>query len=342
MIKIAIVNDTRKTNHFGCRLVMHNLISLLKEQKVEIVWTWPVSVDWRKYKRKLLAKSKVDAIIVNGEGTIHHNNERKFSQALVEFAKFSAETLQTPCYLINSTLYKNTPAAYDLLQYYRAVYVRDKESLQELNVYSGTGRYVPDLTFARNSYKYSASEAPANKTLVIDSAVKSDNLQLKAYAEEHGYDFRSMIVARPENARFIRSPRPYIKNVYRWIKSEHRLSTDPSDYIGYLRGYSMVVTGRYHTVTMCLKNRIPFVAIESNTPKIQFLLEDVFGQSERSLPVSSLKNLELNHYKVYSDDDQRMVEQFISEAESEIDQMLEQILADIRKNKGTDKEYLYS
>ena len=93
MIKVAIINDTRVTSHYGCMLVMENLLALLEKNDVEIVWTWDVSIDWRKYKSKIQNKPKVDAIIVNGEGTIHHSKDRKFAKALAEFAQFSKISL---------------------------------------------------------------------------------------------------------------------------------------------------------------------------------------------------------------------------------------------------------
>jgi hypothetical protein len=49
MITISIVNDTRITGHCGCMLVVENLLALLDKNNVEVIWTWDVSVDWRKH-----------------------------------------------------------------------------------------------------------------------------------------------------------------------------------------------------------------------------------------------------------------------------------------------------
>mgnify|MGYP000491212318 CR=1 FL=1 len=326
MIRVAIINDTRPTNHYGCMLVMENLTRLLELQEVEIVWTWPVGVDWRKHKRQIKSQSKVDAIIVNGEGTIHHSADRKHARALSEFANFAKIELQTPCYLINATLHNNSAEAYKNLKAYKLIYVRDKGSLAELKSFGLQGQYVPDLTFAKaGNYSYK----PSRPGCVIDTALKSEIPLLKKYCKEHDFDFRSMVVARPSNANFFKSPRPFVKNIIKWILGDHKVSTKPSSFIKYLAEHEIVITGRYHTVSMCLKNKIPFVAIESNTPKISFLLDDALHNHSRVIGFSDLEQLDLEPYKKYSEDELQYLEVFIIRAEYEIQQMVLAIIQNI-------------
>jgi hypothetical protein len=335
MIRIAIVNDTRITSHYGCMLVMENLLALLDKNNVEVIWTWDVSVDWRKHKNEIIKKPTVDAIIVNGEGTIHHSKDRKFAKALAEFAQFSNETLKTPSYLINATLYQNDAQEYKKLKEYRAIYVRDKGSLEELESFGLFGKYVPDLTFAKNNHQYS-SLLPTQKAVVVDSAIKEDNPVLRSYAEKNKISFKSMIVARPSNAKFLRSPRPYVKNIIKYIKTDRKISTAPSTYINYLRDYRLVITGRYHTVSMCLKNKIPFIAIDSNTPKIRYLLADALGQADRNININELDNLDYFQGRVFSDFEIKKMDIFLRSAEEMIDSMMSNIVSDIH-DKQLDK-----
>lgn len=328
MTKIAIINDTRVTSHYGCMLVMENLLALLEKNNVEVVWTWDVSVDWRKHKAKILKQPQVDAIIVNGEGTIHHSKDRKFAKALAEFAEFSNQTLNTPCYLINATLYKNDAQEYEKLKLYRAIYVRDKGSLEELTSFNLEGQYVPDLTFASNSKVYSELN-PTQDVVVIDSAIKQDNPVLKEFANNNGFAFKSMIVARRKNAKFIRSPRPYVKNIINYWITDRKLSTEPATYIQYLRDHRLVVTGRYHTVSMCIKNKIPFIAIDSNTPKIRYLLTDAIGETKRNIEISQLEQIDLAESFDYSSDELNKMSQFVQMAEEMIDNMISHIVNDI-------------
>jgi polysaccharide pyruvyl transferase WcaK-like protein len=335
MITIAIVNDTRITSHYGCMLVMENLLALLDKNNVEVIWTWDVSVDWRNHKNKILKKPKVDAIIVNGEGTIHHSKDRKFAKALAEFAQFSNETLNTPSYLINATLYQNDIQEYDKLRAYRAIYVRDKGSLKELESFSLSGKYVPDLTFAHNEKKY-AQRQSTKDIAVIDSAIREDNLILKDFAKIHAFPFKSMIVARQRNAKFLRSPRPYVKNILKYLRHDRKLSTEPSAYINYLRSYGLVITGRYHTVSMCLKNKIPFIAIDSNTPKIRYLLADALGQDDRNIKITELGDVNPFEERAFSDLEIKTVNVFLRSAEEMIDSMIFSIVEDI-ETKQLDK-----
>ncbi|MEA1989492.1 MAG: polysaccharide pyruvyl transferase family protein [Pseudomonadota bacterium] len=330
MMRVAIINDTRPTNHYGCMLVMENLTSLLEQQGVEIAWTWPVGVDWRKHKRQIKNQLKVDAIIVNGEGTIHHSDDRKHARALSEFANYAKKELCTPCYLINATLHKNSAEAYKNLKTYKLIYVRDKGSLDELQSFGLQGQYVPDLTFAKAaSYTYE----PSKPACVIDTALKSEIPLLKQYCKEHEFDFRSMVVARPSNANFFKSPRPFVKNIIKWIKEDRKVSTQPSAFIRYLAEHEIVITGRYHTVSMCLKNKIPFVAIESNTPKISFLLDDALKNRSRVISFSELSQLDLQTYAHYTQEELEHLLAFIVRAEREIEQMVMTIIKDIQEDR---------
>lgn len=338
-MRVAIINDTRTTHHYGCMLVMENLCRLLEESGAEIVWTWPVSVDWRRCRRKIMAMPDVDAIIINGEGTIHHNYERRFSQALIDFVAFSAQELKRPCYLLNATLHANNDDAYRVLSDARAIYVRDKGSLAELEGKGKlSGRYVPDLTFAANQ-AHSDKTVSSDDLLVVDSAIKADNLLLAQFAETNNFDFRSMVVARPSNARFLRSPRPWVKNILRWLSTERNISTEPSSYIADLNAYGGVVTGRYHTVTMCLKNRIPFLTLESNTPKIHYLLTDILGDTSRSISPIALDNFTPSNVKPYSAEELAAISVFTTEAEVAIASMVVSIIDDIRNGAHGDFRY---
>ena len=338
-MRVAVINDTRSTHHFGCMLVMENLLRLLSDQGVDVMWTWPVSVDWRRHKRRILSMPAVDAIIINGEGTIHHNDSRRFSQALIDMVDFATDTLKVPCYLLNATLHENTAAAYQSLGRARAIYVRDRGSLKELREFGGlTGAYVPDLTFASN-VSHGRDRSECDRTLVIDSAVKEDSRFLESYASDNGFDFRSMVVARPSNARFLRSPRPWVKNVIKWLKSDRKLATDAGSYIRYLQGYGMVITGRYHTVTMCLKNRIPFVALESNTPKVRYLLTDVLGQDGRSLTVSAVTSGIPERLRSFNEKELQAITSFTADAEVAIESMITDVCKDICRGAQGRYEY---
>ena len=331
MIKrIAIINDTAPTHHFGCLLVMENLRYLLSEKGIEVVWTWPVGIDWRKHKGKIRKLGKVDAFIVNGEGTIHHSKERKHARALSEFATFAKQNFGVESYLINATLFQNEASEYQSMKSYRQIYVRDKSSLQELESFGLKGQYIPDLTFAKNNYHFdNIADIDKAEACVIDSALKSEVPFLKHFCRQRGYAFRSMVVARLSNVNFFKSPRPFVKNLFKWLVEDRYTSTKLYNFIEFLKLHRLVITGRYHTVTMCIKQQIPFIAFESNTPKVSFLLNDIFESTERVVPMRTIEQLSIEDRAQFSVTELGQMQQFVTAAETAISEMIESIVNDI-------------
>ncbi len=326
MKKVAIINDTNPTHHYGCLMVMKNLQALLEEEGAEVVWTWPVSVDWRKHKNKILGFPLVDAVIVNGEGTIHHGPKRWQADALADFADFAHEELKVPAFLINATLYANEDELTAKLKSFDAVYVRDRSSHEGLNKQGLNNTFVPDMTFAISS---GLSHSRDKALCVVDSVMQSDLPLLKSFSEKHQADYCSMIVARPSNYSPWRKTRRFVLETYKWFFHEKDRSLDPTDFEAYLGQYQLIVTGRYHTVTMCLKNRIPFVAIESNTPKISFLLKEIFGSTARVIGAEDLEKLELSRWNAYSLDEEQAIDQFLGKAGQDNRRMISTIMADV-------------
>lgn len=332
--RVAIINDTDPTHHFGCMLVMENLRFQLRQQGVEVVWTWPVGIDWRKHKRAIRKKGRVDAFIVNGEGTIHHSKERKHARALSEFATFAREAFGVDAYLINATLFQNEASEYAAMRAYKKIYVRDKGSLAELESFGLQGRYIPDLTFAKNNFQFDeVVDSEKIEACVIDSALKSELPFLKQFCRQRGYTFRSMVVARLSNVNFFKSPRPFVKNFYKWLTQDRSTSIRPRDFIQFLKGHRLVITGRYHTVTMCIKQQIPFIAFESNTPKVSFLLNDIFNQTDRVVPMRDIEQLPIENWAHFSANELEQMRKFVSAAEADISEMITCIVDDIHMTK---------
>jgi len=325
-IRVAIINDTRPTHHYGCLMVMKNLEALLEMQGAEVVWTWPVSVDWRKHRAKVLNMPEVDAIIVNGEGTIHHGPRRWQAQALAEFAEFAHEQLNVPAFLINSTLYANEASLNEYLKLYDAIYVRDRASHESLSAAGIENHFVPDMTFALSSNLVHAYDKPL---CVVDSVMQSDLPKLKRFSKENAADYCSMIVARPSNYSPWKKTRRFILESIKWFFKEKDRSLDPTDFEAYLGQYQLIVTGRYHTVTMCLKNKVPFVAIESNTPKISYLLKEVFGDTSRVISIDSLENLDIQRWNQFSDEEVSAIDAFLEKAELDNKKMIGDLLSNV-------------
>ncbi len=54
------------------------------------------------------------------------------------------------------------------------------------------------------------------------------------------------------------------------------------DYARKLADADFFISGRFHRICYSINVGTPFIAIESNTPKISFMLKDIFGSSDGS------------------------------------------------------------
>jgi hypothetical protein len=333
-MKVAIINDTRPTRHYGCLMVMSNLEKLLQQHGAEVVWTWPVSQDWRKHKDKIEVMPEVDMVLVNGEGTIHHAPRRWQAQALLEFAAFSHQTLKRPCYLINATLYANEDSCIKHLNDFDKIYVRDRASFETLTRQGVAASLVMDLTFA---FEPSVPYLPeSGRICVVDSVMQTDVPWLKKFKKHWQCPYRSMVVARPDNYKFWKRPRKTIVETVKWFFRDRNKSLNPVEFETFLSGCELVVTGRYHTVTMCLKNKIPFVALESNTPKISFLLKEVFGHAKRVISAEGLDALNPKERANYTERELLAIDHFLKQARLENGEMIETLLAKSQLAQNTD------
>jgi|GEM_PF-529020 Uncharacterized conserved protein len=253
-MKVAVVNDTRKENHAGCTAVMEGLEGLLNDVGAEVVVRHPVSRDWVNT-AFLKAASKSDLIVVNGEGSIHSSNFR--AETLSNIGVYAAENGIASA-LLNCTIYNNSSSIMDRIRRFDLVACRDSFSVQICKEHGIKAVQTPDFSFLATlalPCQMSRSSLP----IFTDSIVKEDQRALQDCATAMGADYMRM-------------------------KGE----PSPQGFVDRLARGAGVVTGRYHAVCLCINAGIPFIAIESNTPKISFLLQDVFGHTDRLVPKSEL------------------------------------------------------
>jgi hypothetical protein len=144
--KIVVVNDTAyhnpRTGHAGCILVMRELHRLCAENELEVIGTIPVGKDplHADYKPLLM---KADLVIVNGEGTIHH--DRLVGKQLLRVGQ------HYPAVLINSVLQEMDPKLLGgTLDWFKLLSFRESMSYSASLPYIGSQPtfLVPDLSFA--------------------------------------------------------------------------------------------------------------------------------------------------------------------------------------------------
>ena len=100
---------------------------------------------------------------------------------------------------------------------------------------------------------------------------------------------------------------------------------DPHAFLKWTAGKALIVTGRYHTVTLCVLTRTPFLYLESNTPKTTALVADVGLRTERKIEPEDLENSGNGESVLsrsrFSDTETRAIATFLSDNEARFEEM---------------------
>lgn len=330
--RVAVFNDTRaRTAHYGCNIVMKQIEHFLAENGLCPAFFWPVGVDWRENLDKMPGRDEIDAIIVNGEGSIHNSATRDRSHALAELAYFALEKYNAKSFLINSTLYNNDSKLYEKLSRFTKVYVRDSASKHEAEKFGVACSVVPDLTL---SYTYTEPQVTRSGIGVTDSVVGRDSKKLFDLAVRNGFEFHRMVNSDYSALGLLLSGQ--ISKALSAFKRGDLVrdttsvrSRNAEEFLRWLSGKEFIITGRFHSVTLCMITRTPFVCAESNTPKISSLLKDCFGETSRVIDLLVLEN----PVRVdFTQNEHEKLNSFLLYSNSQATQMFQEIGKSIRES----------
>jgi hypothetical protein len=155
---VALINDTSLySNHFGCELVCQVFREQFKRLGLDLVLALPKRFDLDEYSEEL---NKVDLIVINGEGTLHHD---KFSYLIDLAAIF-------PCVLVNCVFQANSPNKN--LKNFLYVSTRESLSAAEIRKNSVNCDVVPDLIFASTFARVYPKQKMTKKLGITDNVVK--------------------------------------------------------------------------------------------------------------------------------------------------------------------------
>lgn len=299
MLQAILFNDTSYDDHHGCRLVVQQIRALAAEAGIRIVHASPVRHDWSQDRFLIDLIAAVDLCIVNGEGTMH--DDAPAAIMLGRLARHCRD-LDVPCVLINSVWQNNTQLT-EFARDYSRIYVRDPLSKAELQQSGIAAEVVPDLTL---TYRPETAANSRHGLIVNGSVMKPVQQALWRTLEElpGGADVRYLSIRTIPPLRLGSERRYFFKSLKANSKMlRHKLRgrfgrTDAGTSKGlsglrwrhsiqstaeFLQAVSAaegVVTGRFHMVTLCMVTGTPFIALGSNTHKIEGLLAQA-GLSDR-------------------------------------------------------------
>ena len=235
-MSILISNDC-SSYHIGSRLTTQVLKKLFSRHGK--VWT-----------SRYGNPEKHDLIVINGEGTFHHDT--KASKALYETALKSKRAGKRVC-LINSVIdsISSDLSIFD--------YVSSRESLSGGKEYP----FVHDPCF----YVDVRSAPISEYVLFVDSVMRNKDKQvIESYNSYNG-------------------PKKYIK-----LTDYHS-----REIFDIFSRASFVVTGRYHGVVFSMMLKKPFVALKSNSHKIEGILQDYGLSNNLKEDISNIKDFMLDN-----------------------------------------------
>jgi hypothetical protein len=323
--KVIVVNDTSPGGHIGCALVMQRLSDGLTAAGCEVTARLPLlTLNRRTLSRAL---SDCDLVVVNGEGTLHHDG--RGAMLIVEAVK-QAAAAQRKVALVNSVWQENKQAskmAPMLLQ----AYVREARSAALLSRFGAPVSVVPDLLLSSPAACALGQVAPTRGTLaVLDHVNPSTATFLARFAAQQGARFHSLAPRPP--LRSLRTLLGYCRFMVAAGFPE-RLHLDQLDQT---LEAEIIVTGRFHGACLAIAAGRPFVAVASNTHKTEGLLEDA-GIGEGAVIVGESGSSELSYslasavadLREIAGDAQRLAryreacDRYVSRAVTESDRMFE-------------------
>lgn len=265
-MKIALFNDTGNFPHVGCLAVSNAHERLFADENIEIAYRFYVNelrelwCGSRSRTRTALLSSAVidaisgsDAIVVNGEGTIHHGG----GLHLLAILDLAIE-LGKGAFLINATL-QEIPEYQDVLSRLDDLVVREWYSAEYASSLGAKSRVVADSILEADFYD-------GIDLLYKDKIVLTDC----HHTRQDVYKIFNIISEILEDD-VIRFPLESRERVEDWKETLRKF-----------RAAKLVITGRYHGIYLAAMARTKFIALPSNSWKVPAVLEALCASNSLS------------------------------------------------------------
>ncbi len=265
-LKALVINDTRPGAHLGCVLVMAQLTQGLQAAGLHVQACLSLAqLETQTFHEAL---GLVHVVVINGEGTMHHDAPGALR---IMRAGMAAQRRGLPVALIN-TVWQANEAITPLLACCQLIAARESFSAQAIGVAGYQAQVVPDLTLCNSpaSLFGAVAKRPAMSApiVVMDDVRPTTSLLLARYARVHGLPYLPM-AGRPSLRRLAGWARWWqLGQASGWARQCGRAQAPA------IQQASSVLTGRFHGMCLAVMARRPFIALASNTHKVEGLLHD--------------------------------------------------------------------
>ena len=334
-MKAVILNDTRPDAHHGCTRVMQVLEAGLRTQGFTVMAKSPLRHKWWADAAFLKAMGEADAIVINGEGTMHHG--KRAAQDLLRVADHPVRG-KRPVFLVNA-LYQDNPDSWrDYLAAMAGIWARDSRSADALGkLLDRPVPYLPDLTLCAG-----ALHVPAKREGIIvgDAVEKTVAARLAGIARSGKHRLVPSVTrlkrakGRTRVARGLRElyARFHLAG-YKRANPTLSLIEDQELYAATLASAELHVTGRFHGACFSILTQTPFICVGSNSWKIEALLDDVGLEANRVVDIDGLEDAMSRDWR-FSPQEEHAMSETLAKASALATEMFETIARTARTGAG--------
>lgn len=287
-------------------------------------------LSWRSASDACLA---AELVIINGEGALHHGRP-----AVAEVIELAKQRGGKATVLLNTSWFDNPAELTRDLASFAIVSARESASAANIGAHGPQPRVVPDLAI-RHALRSGIRWQGGGPAMAGDSTKPDVTRRLRSLAARRNWDYLPALAfpetVRPgkksrkihQRARWARALGPFARFLVSPRYHAHAVGVASTrDYLSRLAASGGVITGRFHTVCFALALRVPFLAVGSNTPKIEAILSDAgLDPARRVIAPSKLDSL--SQVPPFDADELATLDAFADRAEAEASRLFADIAA---------------
>ena len=245
-----------------------------------------------------------------------------------------------PVFLINTAFDEHAPEIVGRMRHFTRVYCRETPSAERLAASGARVGVCPDLTYALELG--TVGWRPGDAIVVLDTTVATKNRKLHRFCRENDLRFqpirtspRLIRITDPRNlmriARF--NAKKYVGKLAPGSYALNRYSNAVASTQTFVRLLAedtrVVIAARFHGVCFCMKVGVPFLAISSNTPKIEGMLADA-GLGDRMLDIADLDLKAIESRSLWTTTHEERRQRYMADTKERISKMFDDIAQAVR------------
>ena len=332
MKKAILINDTSSERHHGCNTVINQIDYFFDKFNIKIIYYHDTNSsfsNFKKYQKKF--NPDFDILLINGEGSIHNSNIK--SKNIIEIGIWTKNVLKKKVVLFNSVFQNMSNELIKKISYFDLIYIRDSLSHSFLNKNNIVSIYVPDivLSFKKKIKTFSNHD----HIIFTDSVFRDQTHELLKLSKEIDNSLFLPLSTSPSKKYFKTYFRfflryyvlkiPFIFNKYKNFDYEvQKKYVNFDNFLKNITSSKINICGRYHAIIFSIIYKIPFIAIKSNTHKVESLLMEI-GLENRLINIKNINMKIITNLSEFKKKELILIDDFLNKSHSKIKNMFTSI-----------------